>query len=541
MDPTAKKNPWMYLGGVMLAVFVVWRVLALIADRIAFFTDPAYKEMTQARSHVIARQIPIRETAITAAILIFVLVITVAAVAWLVIYLKTQWDNRHLVKPSPHGPPAVYRDGVLTVATAPALPGSTMPNGFGGGAALPERVSVYDAALPRDGTIPIGVRPDGRQITLPLLEAGGGLIAGSPGFGKTELLASLYVAANRLYQEGVAPVEVIVVDPKRLDFVNLPRLVNTPYPVTATYAETVDLLKELQADMERRKRALQSAKARSVAHYHQLGGQMTIRWLLIDEVSAFTEQVSKSQKETFEKLLTDFNERGRAHGYTLVIATQRPHSHVISRAITGIVEWRVAFQVSTAVESRMVLDQNGAENLQAKGRFLLKNGAGLLPGQAYMADLKGRYGPGFYGYLEQSAPSLPPGMTPALASIGPSTDAPSANTRKGDAEAQTYRYNMDTPTIDMPPPAKPPVTLNADGFDVSSFPLTPEQRGYLFGKFVELGNVTAVAEAVYNARGGDKWHWVRYAVAREQQQRGLDCDPAWLNLPPRMRKRYLGE
>lgn len=545
-DPTLKKNPWMYLGVMVLAAFVVWRVLALIADRINYFTDPTYKAMSQARSSTLARQIPLRETAVTAAILIVMAVVIIAAVAWLVIYLKAEWDKRHLVRPNQHGYPGVYRNGVLTVPSAPALPATVAP--ALGLPALPERVLIYDAPLPRDGTIPIGVRPDGSQITLPLLEAGGGLIAGNPGMGKTELLASIYVAANRLYRDSIAPVEVIVVDPKRLDFVRLPQLPNTPYPVVSAYGETIELLKELQNDIERRKRTLQNARARSVEHFHSLGGQMSIRLLLVDEVSAFTDQVSKAQKDAFIKLLAEFNSRGRAHGYSLILATQRPHSQTISREVTGIVEWRAAFHVSSDVESRMMLGQNGAENLAGKGRFLLKDGAGLMPGQAYLADLKGKFGPGFYGYLQQfagavvGAPTQPLTIDPApprydagitsgiTAGITTVMNPPSAKTLRGDAQAHTYT-TIDTETLPAPEP---------DGFDGATFPATARQQGYLFAKYQELGNPKAVERAVYAQEGGDKYYWTRYGIAAEQQRRGLDFDAAWLNLPERLRRKHLG-
>jgi len=526
-DPTTKKNPWLYLGGALLTGFIVWRALALLADRIAYFTDPAYKEMTQRRSEVLTQQIPIRETALTAAFLILAAVVIVAAIAWLAIYLGGLWEKRHLVKPSPHGYPGVYKDGALTVPAAPTAPGVAAGNVL---PALPDRVLIYDAVMPRDLTLPIGVRPDGRQITLPLLEAGGGLIAGNPGSGKSELLASIMVAANRLYQEGIAPVEVVVVDPKQLDFVGMPQLPNMPYPVVSSYAETIELLKELQNDVSSRKRTLQLAKARSVEHYLALGGQMSMRWVLIDEVSAFTSKVSRQQKEAFIRLAQEFNERGRAHGYTLVLATQRPHSDTISREVTGIVDWRIALMVSTAVESRMILDQPGAEQLQGRGRFIIKYGPGVMPGQAYLADLKGKFGPGFYGYAQ---PALLEAPARVYAPPTPgSTPPPTAKTQRGDAEAHTNRTSIDADHDGLPPaPA---------AFDAENFPTTARQQGYLFAKFQELGTITAVAREVYDAAGGDKWLWTKWAIAMEQQRRGLDYDPAWLNLPPRLKKKHLG-
>ena len=200
------------------------------------------------------------------------------------------------------------------------------------------------------------------------------LVAGSTGAGKTCALNSLILAL--LYRNSPANLRFILIDPKRVEFPIYNELPHLLCPVILDAQKTVNVLKWLISEMERRFQLLAELKAKDIASYNDKVSQKeqpnqnleTLPYivLIIDELA----DLMAARGREVEAGVVRLAQMSRAVGIHLVVATQRPSVEVITGLIKANITSRISFQVASQVDSRTVLDMAGAEKLLGLGDML---------------------------------------------------------------------------------------------------------------------------------------------------------------------------
>ncbi|MCG8570562.1 MAG: DNA translocase FtsK [Spirochaetes bacterium] len=236
--------------------------------------------------------------------------------------------------------------------------------------------------------IPIGLGKDiyGKIITIDLYKMPHILIAGATGAGKSVCVNSFL--SSILFSKTPEELRVILIDPKIVElkpYNNIPHLLT---PVITDAKKAIIALKYLIFEMERRYSLLDQMGVRDIVEYQRLQKKkkhMENLPFIVTFVDEFADLMSISGKEA-ELLFARLTAKARAVGLHLVLATQRPSTDVITGLIKANVPARIAFQVISLQDSRIILDQKGAEKLLGQGDMLY-----LSPTQPFPIRLQGAF------------------------------------------------------------------------------------------------------------------------------------------------------
>jgi S-DNA-T family DNA segregation ATPase FtsK/SpoIIIE len=192
------------------------------------------------------------------------------------------------------------------------------------------------------------------------------LVAGSTGTGKTICLNTIILSL--LYRNSPESLRLILVDPKRVEFGVYNGLPHLLTPVIFDVQKTVNVLKWLIGEMERRFDVLSEAKAKDINSYNAGIATSPLPYivLVIDELA----DLMAARGREIEAAIVRLAQMARAVGIHLVVATQRPSVEVITGLIKANITARITFQVASQVDSRTVLDMAGAEKLLGCGDML---------------------------------------------------------------------------------------------------------------------------------------------------------------------------
>jgi len=197
------------------------------------------------------------------------------------------------------------------------------------------------------------------------------LIAGTTGSGKSGCINTLLTSV--LLRSTPDDVRMILIDPKRIElnfYESIPHLLT---PVVSSPKQAAAALTNVVAEMERRYEKLSAVRARNLAEANRVlrqRGELTMPYLLvvIDELA----DLMMISPQDVEDAVIRLAQKSRAVGIHLVLATQRPSVDVITGMIKANVPSRIAFAVSSQTDSRVILDQAGAESLLGQGDMLFK-------------------------------------------------------------------------------------------------------------------------------------------------------------------------
>ncbi|AFL89535.1 DNA segregation ATPase, FtsK/SpoIIIE family [Terriglobus roseus DSM 18391] len=218
---------------------------------------------------------------------------------------------------------------------------------------------------------------NGRIVTANLAAMPHVLIAGSTGSGKSVAINAMIMSV--LFKATPEEVRMILVDPKRVElgmYEGIPHLFT---PIITEPKLAANALKNAVREMERRLKLLASRHVRNLDQYNKLfeSGQLFNEdgeeqqplpyiMIIIDELA----DLMMLDKANVEESITRLAQMARAVGIHLVLATQRPSVDVITGLIKANVPTRMSFRLATKVDSRTIIDSNGAESLLGRGDML---------------------------------------------------------------------------------------------------------------------------------------------------------------------------
>ena len=297
-------------------------------------------------------------------------------------------------------------------------------------------------------TLALGKDISGQPTVVDLAKMPHLLVAGTTGSGKSVAINAMILSL--LYKTLAKDVRIIMIDPKMLElsvYEGIPHLLT---PVVTDMKEAANALRWCVGEMERRYRLMAALGVRNIANYNRkvkdaedsgnpipdplfkpedvmegteppMLQSLPYIVIIIDELADMMMVVGKKVEELIARLA----QKARAAGVHLILATQRPSVDVITGLIKANIPTRIAFQVSSKIDSRTILDQMGAEQLLGHGDMLY-----MPPGTsvavrvhgAFVSDtevhkvtrhLKGKFEPDYMTEILEVSTEPVPGLSPA--------------------------------------------------------------------------------------------------------------------------------
>jgi S-DNA-T family DNA segregation ATPase FtsK/SpoIIIE len=296
-------------------------------------------------------------------------------------------------------------------------------------------------------TLALGKDISGAPVVVDLARMPHLLVAGTTGSGKSVGINAMVLSL--LYKTLPKDVRLIMIDPKMLElsvYEGIPHLLT---PVVTDMNEAANALRWCVGEMERRYRLMASLGVRNIGNYnrkvqeaidagkpipdplfkpeealegteHPTLQKLPYIVIIIDELADMMMVVGKKVEELIARLA----QKARASGVHLILATQRPSVDVITGLIKANIPTRIAFQVSSKIDSRTILDQMGAEQLLGHGDMLYVPPGTSVPVRvhgAFVSDqevhkvaahLKGRSGPEYMTEILELSSEPVPGLSP---------------------------------------------------------------------------------------------------------------------------------
>lgn len=192
------------------------------------------------------------------------------------------------------------------------------------------------------------------------------LIAGTTGSGKSVLINAFI--GSLLFRNSPDELKIILIDPKRVELTNYNGIPHLLTPVITEPEKILSALKWAMAEMDRRYKLFQSVGVRNISGYNEMSGFQALPYIVIivDELA----DLMMFAPVEIEDAITRIAQLARATGIHLVVATQRPSVDVITGLIKANIPCRIAFNVSSMVDSRVIIDTPGAEKLLGRGDML---------------------------------------------------------------------------------------------------------------------------------------------------------------------------
>jgi len=270
-----------------------------------------------------------------------------------------------------------------------------------------ERVRIKNmmelaGSKPRNMQIPLYLGKDssGEALVSDLTKMPHLLIAGTTGSGKSVCINSIIVGT--LLTKRPDEVKMILIDPKMVEMTAFNTIPHLMCPIVTETKMAVQILEWATVKMDERYALLAEAKVKNIADYNKLGPEeisqrfdvateeeeaqipkkLTYIVIIIDELADLMMTAAKE----IEGYIVRLAQKSRAVGIHIVLATQRPQATVVTGLIKSNMPCRVGFRVAARMDSRIILDQNGAETLLGEGDMLF-----LKPGTSDLIRAQGTF------------------------------------------------------------------------------------------------------------------------------------------------------
>ena len=219
-------------------------------------------------------------------------------------------------------------------------------------------------------TASIGKDTNNKEITINIAEAPHLLIGGSTGSGKSCILNNIIMSLIRKYNKEYF--KAILIDIKQVEFLQFQNISQLATPVITDTEKAIDILNKMIVIMSNRFSILSKKGYRNIQEYNQKEDDKFCYYLIVvDELADLF-----AQSPEIEVILCRLAQLGRAAGIQLILATQRPDHQTISSKLKVNIPARIALTVTNHYDSKIILDQTGAEKLTGKGDFILKKSNG---------------------------------------------------------------------------------------------------------------------------------------------------------------------
>jgi len=230
--------------------------------------------------------------------------------------------------------------------------------------------------------VALGLNVAGQPVVVDIDQMPHILIAGATGSGKSVCIHSFI--STMLFRVSPAEVKFILVDPKRVELTQYEGIPHLLTPVIVDPKKVLSALRWSIQEMDKRYKLFAEVGVRNIASYNELSGFAALPYILIviDELA----DIILFSPADIEDAICRIAQMARATGIHLIVSTQRPSVDVITGLIKANIPCRVAFNVSSQVDSRVIIDSPGAEKLLGRGDMLF-----VPPDQAKPTRIQGAF------------------------------------------------------------------------------------------------------------------------------------------------------
>lgn len=220
----------------------------------------------------------------------------------------------------------------------------------------------------------LGLDISGKPVYADISKMPHGLIAGATGSGKSVCINSMIV--SMLYKAHPDELKMILIDPKVVEFSNYDDIPHLATPIITDPKLATASLRWAVEEMENRYQLFRHNRVRDITTYNQVASRdrrlkrLPYIVIIIDELADLMSVASNDVEEYIRRIA----QKARASGIHLIVATQRPSTDIIKGTIKANIPTRIAFAVSSQVDSITILDKSGAEKLLGRGDMLYHDG-----------------------------------------------------------------------------------------------------------------------------------------------------------------------
>ncbi len=231
-------------------------------------------------------------------------------------------------------------------------------------------------------SVPLGLNVSGEPVVTDISRMPHVLIAGTTGSGKSVMVNT--IIASILFHASPNEVRFIMIDPKRVELTGYNDIPHLLSPVVVAPEKAVSALKWALKEMDKRYTKFAEAGVKNIDGYNELSGFQAIPYIVIvmDELADLMALAPVDVEDCIARLA----QMARATGIHLVLATQRPSVDVITGLIKANIPCRIAFNVSSGIDSKVIIDGPGAEKLLGRGDMLY-----VPPDQARPTRIQGTF------------------------------------------------------------------------------------------------------------------------------------------------------
>jgi S-DNA-T family DNA segregation ATPase FtsK/SpoIIIE len=231
-------------------------------------------------------------------------------------------------------------------------------------------------------TVALGLDVSGNPVAVDIAKMPHTLVAGTTGSGKSVLVNAFI--SSLLFRASPQEVRLILIDPKRVEFTVYNGIPHLLTPVIVENEKILSALKWAVNEMDKRYKIFAERGVRNIEGYNELSGFQALPYIVvvIDELADLMMFAPVEVEDSIARLA----QMARAVGIHLIIATQRPSVNVITGLIKANIPCRIAFNVSSMIDSRVILDSPGAEKLLGRGDMLY-----VPPDSAKPTRIQGAY------------------------------------------------------------------------------------------------------------------------------------------------------
>jgi len=230
--------------------------------------------------------------------------------------------------------------------------------------------------------VSLGLDVAGRPVVADIARMPHILVAGSTGSGKSICINSFITSL--LFRNSPSELKLILIDPKRVELTLYNGIPHLLTPVIVDLEKILSALKWALAEMDRRYKLFAGSGVRNIDSFNELSGFQALPYIVIfiDELA----EIMLFAPVEVEDAICRIAQLARATGIHLVVSTQRPSVDVITGLIKANISCRIAFNVTSMVDSRVIIDTPGAEKLLGKGDMLY-----IPPDQSKPSRIQGAF------------------------------------------------------------------------------------------------------------------------------------------------------